>query len=320
MNRHLRCVTPIVAALALGMGSGAVAQTTHSTSSGQASTGRHAEADPFTLRLAQGERGTQSKEQGVRSRTLEASGRAYPTKPVRMVLGYPPGGGIDVLARIMAPKLSERWGEQVVVDNRPGASGNIGAEIVAKAAPDGYTLLMMTLSHAVGAGLYPRLPFHPADSFSGVTLIGATTLVLLSQPSSSMKTVKDVIAAAKAKPGQLSFGSSGIGGSPHLAGELLKLQTGIDIVHVPYKGSGLAFTDLMGGHVPLLMSALPGALPHVKSGKMRAIGVTSMQRSPAVPEVPTIAESGVPGYEVRHWFGALSPAGTDREVLERLHD
>ncbi|MGZ5093898.1 MAG: tripartite tricarboxylate transporter substrate binding protein [Burkholderiales bacterium] len=279
MNRHQCSLPAVIAALALGIASGALAQTT--------STG---------------------------------SGHAYPTKPVRMVLGYPPGGGIDVLARIMAPKLSERWGEQVVVDNRPGASGNIGAEIVAKAAPDGYTLLMMTLSHAVGAGLYSKLPFHPADSFSGVTLIGATTLVLLSNPSSSMKTVKDVIAAAKAKPGQLSFGSSGIGGSPHLAGELLKLQTGIDIVHVPYKGSGLAFTDLMGGHVPLLMSALPGALPHIKSGKMRAIGVTSMQRSPAVPEVPTIAESGVPGYEVRHWFGALAPAGTDRKVLERLHD
>jgi tripartite-type tricarboxylate transporter receptor subunit TctC len=249
-----------------------------------------------------------------------ASAQTYPTKPVRMVLGYPPGGGIDVLARIMAPKLNERWGQQVVIDNRPGASGNIGAEIVAKAPPDGYTLLMMTLSHAVAAGLYPKLPFHPADSFSGVTLIGATTLVLLSNPSSSMKTVKDVIAAAKARPGQLSFGSSGVGGSPHLAGELLKLQAGIDMVHVPYRGSGLAFTDLMGGHIPLLMSALPGALPHIKSGKMRAIGVTSSQRSQAVPEVPTIAESGVAGYEVRHWFGALAPAGTDRKILERLHD
>ena len=167
-----------------------------------------------------------------------AIAQTYPTKPVRMVMGYPPGGGIDTLARIMAPRLNERWSHQVVLDNRPGASGNIGAEIVAKAPPDGYTLLMITLSHAVGAGLYPKLPFHPADSFSGVTLIGATTLALLSHPSSSLKTVKDVVDAAKARPGQLSFGSSGVGGSPHLAGELLKLQTGIDIVHIPYKGLG----------------------------------------------------------------------------------
>ena len=251
---------------------------------------------------------------------VPAIAQTYPTKPVRMVLGFPPGGGIDVLARVMAPVLNERWGEQVVVDNRPGAAGNIGADIVAKAFPDGYTLLMMTLSHAVGAGLYPKLPFHPADSFSGVTLIGATTLVLLTHPSSAIKSVKDLVAAAKARPGLLSFGSSGIGGSPHLAGELLKLQTGTDIVHVPYKGSGLSFIDLMGGHIPLVMSALPGALPHIKSGKVRAVAVTSMQRSQAVPEVPTMAESGVAGYEVRHWFGALAPAGTPRNIVERLHD
>lgn len=249
-----------------------------------------------------------------------ASAQTFPTKPVRMVLGYPPGGGIDVLARIMAPKLSERWGHQVVIDNRPGASGNIGADIVAKAVPDGYTLLMMTVSHAAGAGLYPKLPFHPADSFSGVSLIGATVLVLLGHPSSPMKSLKDVIAAAKARPGQISIGSSGVGGSPHLAGELLKLQTGIDLVHVPYKGSGIAYADVMGGHVPLLMAAAPGAMPHIKSGKARAIAVTSAQRTQSLPDVPTFAESGVPGYEVRHWFGGLAPARTDRKILERLHD
>ena len=274
MNAYLRRLTFIFAALALGIASSAMAQTTSSS---------------------------------------------YPTKPVRMVMGYPPGGGIDTLARIMAPRLSERWPYQVVLDNRPGASGNIGADIVAKAPPDGYTLLMITLSHAVGAGLYPKLPFHPADSFSGVSLIGATTLALVSNPSSPLKTVKDVIDAAKARPGQLSFGSSGVGGSPHLAGELFKLQAGIDIVHIPYKGSGLSLVDLMGGHVPLLMAALPGALPHIKSGKIRAIAVTSMQRSPAMPEVPTMAESGIPGYDVKHWFGVLAPAGTDRRTLERLH-
>jgi tripartite-type tricarboxylate transporter receptor subunit TctC len=289
-------------ALALGIASTAIAQTI--------STHHRAEAGPFTLRVAQAER----------SPAPDASGAAYPARPLRMVLGYPPGGGIDTLVRIMAPRLGERWGQQLVVDNRPGASGNIGADIVAKATPDGYTLLMMTLSHAVGAGLYPRLPFHPADSFSGVTLIGATTLVLLTHPSTSINTVKDLIATAKASPGKLSFGSSGIGGSPHLAGELLKLQTGIDIVHVPYKGAGAAYGDLIGGHIPLLMSALPGALPHIRSGKARAIAVTSIQRAQAAPDVPTIAESGVAGYDVKHWFGALAPARTDRKILARLHD
>jgi tripartite-type tricarboxylate transporter receptor subunit TctC len=248
-----------------------------------------------------------------------ADAQSFPGRPVRLVLGYPPGGGIDVLARIMAPRLTERWGQQVVVDNRPGAGGNIGAEIVAKAAPDGYTILMMTLSHAVGASLYTRLPFHPADSFSGITTVGATTIVLLSHPSSPLKSVKDLIAMAKAKPGQLSFGHSGIGGSPHLAGELLKMQAGIDMVHVPYKGTGLALGDLIGGHIPLLVSALPGAIPHIKSGKIRALGITSAKRSPAVPDVPTIAESGLPGYEVEHWFGALVPAGTERKIIDWLH-
>ena len=244
----------------------------------------------------------------------------FPTKPVRIVIGYVPGGGADTLGRILAPKLTERWSYSVVLDNRPGASGNIGAELVANAAPDGYTLLLMTLSHAVGAGLYTKLPFHPADSFSGVSLVGATTLVLVTYAASPLKSVKDVIDAAKARPGQLSFGSSGVGGSPHLAGELFKLQAGVDIVHVPYKGSGLATTDLIGGRIPLAMAALPGAVPNIKSGRMRALGVTSIQRSPAVPDVPTIAESGLPGYDVRHWFGILAPARTDRKRLDALHD
>ena len=249
-----------------------------------------------------------------------ATAQPYPNKPVRMVLGYPPGGGIDVLARIMAPRLTERWGHQVVVDNRPGASGNIGAEMVAKAPTDGYTVLMITMSHAVGASLYSNLPFHPANSFSGVSLVGETTLALLTHPSSSVKSLKDFIGLAKARPGKLSFGSSGIGGSPHLAGELLKLEAGIDVLHVPYKGTGVALVDLMGGHVPFLMSALPGALPHLKAGRIRAIAVTSKERSQAVPDVPTIAESGVPGYAVAHWFGALVPKGTSTAIINRLHD
>jgi tripartite-type tricarboxylate transporter receptor subunit TctC len=242
----------------------------------------------------------------------------FPTKPVRIVIGYVPGGGADTLGRILAPKLTERWSHSVVLDNRPGASGNIGAELVANSAPDGYTLLLMTLSHAVGAGLYPKLPFHPADSFAGVSRVGATTLVLVTYPASPLKSLKDVIDAARARPAQLTFGTSGIGGSPHLAGELFKLQTGIDIVHVPYKGAGLATTDLLGERIPLMMAALPGAIPHVKSGRMRALGVTSIRRSPAVPDVPTIAESGLHGFDVQHWFGLLAPARTDGRRLEAI--
>jgi tripartite-type tricarboxylate transporter receptor subunit TctC len=244
----------------------------------------------------------------------------FPARPVRIVIGYAPGGGADTLGRILAPRLTERWSHSVVLDNRPGASGNIGADLVAKAAPDGYTLLLMTLSHAVGASLYKNLPFDPADSFAGVSLVGATTLVLVTYPASSLKSVKDVIETAKARPGQLSFGSSGVGGSPHLAGELFKLQAGVDIVHVPYKGAGLATVDLLGGRIPLMMAALPGAIPNIRSGRMRALGVTSIQRSPAVPDVPTIAESGLPGYDVRHWFGILAPARTDPKRLDAIHD
>ena len=251
--------------------------------------------------------------------SVAADAQTYPIRPVRLVLGYPPGGGIDVAARILAPRLTDYFGQQFVVDNRPGASGNIGADIVARATPDGYTLLMMTLSHAVGAGLYKNLPFHPADSFAGVSLTGATTLVLLAHPGSPAKTLKELIALAKAKPGHFSFGSSGVGGSPHLAGELLKMQAGIDLVHTPYKGTGLALSDLIGGHIPLLMSALPGVVPHIRGGRARALGVTSAQRVKSAPDVPTMAEGGVPGYEVNHWFGALAPAKTDRKILEQLH-
>ena len=229
----------------------------------------------------------------------------YPVKPVRMVIGYPPGGAADTLGRILAPKLTERWPHPVVLDNRAGASGNIGAELVAKATPDGYTLLIVTLSHAVGAGLYPQLPFHPADSFSAVTLIAATTLVFVTHPASPFRNLRDVIDAAKARPGQLSFGSSGVGGSPHLAGELLKLQTGIDIAHVPYKGTGLSITDLLGGHIPLLMGALPGVFPHIKSGKMRALGVTTIKRSPQYPRFRPSRSRAFPATTSSNGSGSL---------------
>jgi tripartite-type tricarboxylate transporter receptor subunit TctC len=244
----------------------------------------------------------------------------YPTRPVRLIVGFPPGGAVDLLARITAPRLGEKWGQQVVVDNRPGAGSRIAAEIAAKAAPDGYTLLMITSSHAVGAGLYGKLAYHPVDSFAAVTLVGSTPLVVLTHPSLPVKSVKDLIALAKARPGQLNFGSSGTGGITHLAGELFKGMTGINIVHVPYKGTGPAFTDFIAGQVELMFPALPGALPHVKAGRVRAVAMSSAKRSPALPAVPTVVEAGVAGYEVTNWYGLLAPAGTDAKIVGRLHD
>ncbi len=249
-----------------------------------------------------------------------AIAQPYPSKPVRVIVGFPPGGAVDILTRIMAPKVSERWGQQVVVDNRSGAGSMIAAEIVSNAAADGYTLLMITASHIVSASLYQKLAFHPVDSFTAVTQVASTPTALLAHPSLPVKSVKELIALAKARPGQLNFGSSGIGSILHLAAELFKGMAGINIVHVPYKGAGPAYTDLIGGHLELMFGAVPSALPHVKAGKLRAIAVTSAKRWPALPEVPTIAESGIPEYEVTNWYGLLAPAGTARQIVERLHD
>ena len=249
---------------------------------------------------------------------VAAAAQPFPNRSVRLMLGYPPGGGVDVLARLMAPKISERWGQQLVVDNRPGASGRVAADLAAKASPDGYTLLMITMSHAVSASLYRNLPYDAAESFSAVTEVASTPLVLLAHPSLPVKSLNDLIALAKTRPGKLNYGSSGIGGSPHLAMELLKDIAGINVVHVPYKGSGLAYAEIIGGQIELVMSALPGALPHIRAGKVRALGLTSTKRSPGAPEIPTIAEQGVPGYGVTHWFGLLAPAGTDRKIIEQL--
>ncbi|MBI3068041.1 MAG: tripartite tricarboxylate transporter substrate binding protein [Betaproteobacteria bacterium] len=248
-----------------------------------------------------------------------ALAQTYPTRAVRLIVGFPPGGTVDLLARITAPKLSERWGQQAVVDNRPGAGSTIAAEIVAKANADGYTLLMITMSYAVSAGLYQNLAYHPVDSFAPVTLVGSTPMILLAHPSLPVKSLSQLIALAKARPGQLNFASAGAGSFPHLAGELLKRMAGIDIVHVPYKGAGPAFTDLVGGHVELQFASLPGSLPYIRAGKVRPIAVTSAKRSRAMPEVPTIAESGIAGYELTNWYGLLAPAGTDRKIVERLN-
>jgi len=243
----------------------------------------------------------------------------YPSKPVKMVVPFPPGGTTDILARAVGQKLSESWGQQVVIDNRPGAGGNIGTDIVAKSAADGYTLLMGTVgTHAINASLYGKLPFDPIKDFAPVTLVASVPNVLVVNATVDSKSVKELIALAKSKPGQLAFASSGNGTSIHLAGELFKSMTGTAMLHVPYKGSAPAITDLLGGQTNMMFDNLPSAMPHIKSGRLRALAVTSVRRSPALPDIPTIAETGVSGYEASSWFGVLAPAGTPKDVVAKI--
>src|SRR5438034_5972010 len=236
---------------------------------------------------------------------------AYPTKPVRLVVPFPAGGTTDLLARAAAQKLSEAWGQQVIVDNRPGAAGNIGAELVAKAAPDGYTLLMGTVgTHAINASLYAKMPYDHVKDFAPVILVAGVPNVLVVNPSLPVHSVQELIAYAKANPGKLNFASSGSGTSIHLSGELFKVMTGVQMTHVPYKGSAPALQDLLGGQVQLMFDNLPPSLPQIKAGRLRALAVTSATRAPALPDVPTVAEAGLPGFEASSWFGVLAPAGT----------
>jgi tripartite-type tricarboxylate transporter receptor subunit TctC len=245
---------------------------------------------------------------------------AYPAKPVRIVVPFPAGGTTDILARAAAQKLSETWGQQAIVDNRPGAGGNIGAELVAKSAPDGYTLLMGTVgTHAINASLYPKMAYDHVKDFVPVILVAGVPNVLVVHPSLPVNSVQELIAYAKANPGKLNFASSGSGTSIHLSGELFKVMTGVQMTHVPYKGSAPALTDLMGGQVQLMFDNLPSSLAFIKAGKLRALAVTSAQRSPALPDVPTVAESGVPGFEASSWFGLLAPAGTPRNVVMKIN-
>jgi tripartite-type tricarboxylate transporter receptor subunit TctC len=248
-----------------------------------------------------------------------AKAQDYPTKPIRLVVPFAAGGATDVLARLVGERLTASLGQQVVVDNRPGAGGNIGSDLVARAEPDGYTILMGAVgTHAINPSLYPKMPYDPVKDFAPVTLVASVPNVLVVNPEVPAKSVQELIDLAKAKPGELNFASSGNGTSIHLSGELFKAMTGTDIVHVPYKGSGPAVTDLLGGQVQMMFDNMPSSLPHVKAGKLRALGVTSAKRSPALPEVPTIAEAGVPGYDATSWFGILAPAGTPEPVVTRL--
>ena len=248
-----------------------------------------------------------------------ASAQNYPARPIRYIVPQAPGGSSDTLARIITSRVAEGLGQQLVVDNRPGATGIIGAEVVARANPDGYTLLQVATSHATNPAMQARLPYDTLRDFAPVSLLSQQPNLWLANPSVPVKTIKDLIAYAKAKPGQVNFASSGTGGSQHLAGELLKSMAGISMTHVPYKGSPPALVDVLAGRVPLMSSTMPPALPHIKSSKVRVIAVTSAKRSPALPEVPTVAESGLPGYEAIAWQGLVAPAGTPRPVIARIN-
>jgi len=244
----------------------------------------------------------------------------YPTKPVRLVVGYTPGGGTDLASRYVAQALSELWNASVIVDNRPGAGGAVGTEIVAKSAPDGYTIMLCTIgSHGITPARI-KLPYDHIKDFSFLSKIGSTPNLFMAHPAQPFKNVGDVIAYAKANPGKLSFGSSGVGASPHLSIELLKSMAGINIVHVPYKGAAPALADVIGGQIPLSVGNLPGGpLAAVKSGRLTGVGVTSAKRSPRAPEVPTFAEGGVPGYDVSSWYGICAPAGLPKAVAAKLN-
>ncbi len=250
-----------------------------------------------------------------------AHAQGYPAKPLRMIVAYPPGGGTDIVGRMVAQRLGETLGQSVVVENRGGASGNIGTEIAAHAAPDGYTILMGNVApNAINVSLFKDLPFDPVADFAPVSLVASTPNILVVHPSVPARTVKEVIALARAKPGTLNFASAGVGSSSHLAGELFRILAGAEIVHVPYKGAGPAMVDVLSGQVQLYFATMPAAMPHVKSGKLVPIAVTSASRSQALPELPTVAESGVRGYEASTWYGLLAPARAPDAAVARLHE
>jgi tripartite-type tricarboxylate transporter receptor subunit TctC len=249
------------------------------------------------------------------------SGQTFPAKPVRLVVGFAAGGNVDIPARIVAAKLGELWGTGVVVDNRPGAGGNIASEFVAKAPADGYTLLVCNAaSHGINPAFYTRITFDAVKDFAAISLIGSTSNLLLVHPSVPTATVGEFIAYAKANPGKISMASAGVGTSQHLALELFKSMTGTQLVHVPYKGGHPALTEVLGGQVQGMFAAVPTSQASIKAGKVRALGVTSLKRSPKLPDVPTIAESGVPGFSVTSWYGLCAPAAVPKPILARLHD
>jgi tripartite-type tricarboxylate transporter receptor subunit TctC len=249
-----------------------------------------------------------------------ASAEGYPDRPIRLVVPYPPGGPLDITARAIGQKLTEAWKQPVVVDNRAGAGGNIGADLVAKSAPDGYTLLMGAVAtHAINPSLYSKIPYDPIRDFAPVALVAQVPNILVVNPAVPATTVRELIDLARAKPDYLNFASGSTGSTGHLAGELFKTVAGVHMVHIPYKGAAPAMADLLAGQVQVMFDNLASALPNVKAGRLRALAVTTLARSPAVPDLPTIAESGLPGFDLTTWFGLLVPAGTPPEIVAKLN-
>ncbi len=247
-------------------------------------------------------------------------GQAYPAKPVRMIIGFPPGGGTDILGRLVAQKLSEALGQQIIVDNRGGATGQLGAELAAKAAPDGYTIMMAHIAAiSILPSLVAKLPYDAQKDFAPITLAAIGPNLLVVHPSMPVRTVKDLVGLAQARPGQLHYVSDGTGSVQHLAGELFKLQANVDMLNVPYKGAGQSNIDLIAGHVHLSFAAIPPVMNHVRSGRLRAIAVTTAKRSLLLPDIPAIEEAGVPGFDMSTWWGLVAPAAVSKDIINRLY-
>ena len=249
-----------------------------------------------------------------------AAAQSYPGKPVRMVVGFPPGGGTDVVARVLSQKLSEWYGQPVVVENRPGATGTIGADVIAKSAPDGYNLLMGHVnSHGIAPNLFAKLPYDPIKDFAAVAYVGYVPNVLAVHPSVPARSVNELVELAKKTPGAMNYASSGNGSTQHLAGEMFKQLTGTSIVHVPYKGSGDAIKDLLAGTVNMNFDTMPPVLPHIQAGKLRGLAISTPQRLPQLADVPTFEEAGIKGFDVTNWYGVMAPGGTPRDIVEKLN-
>jgi len=242
----------------------------------------------------------------------------YPNRPVRLIIPFPPGGSNDVVGRMIGDQLGKQLGKQVIVDNRAGAGGVIGTEVASHAAPDGYTILVISLAHAVNPWLY-KLPYDPIKAFAPIGVMGSGPNVVAVNPELPVKSIKELIALAKSKPGDLQYASAGVGSFQHLGGELFKLEAGIDMLHVPFKGGGPAMIDVVGGHTKVVFSSLVQTTPHIKSGKLRALAVGSKERSKVLPDVPSVSEAGVPSYEAVNWWGIVAPAGTPQPIIDRLH-
>ncbi len=249
-----------------------------------------------------------------------ALAQAYPNKPIKMIVGFPPGGGTDVVARVISAKVQEWWGQPVTVENRPGATGTIGADAVAKSPPDGYTLIMGHVnSTGLAPNLFPKLPYDPIKDFAAVSYVGYVPNVLAVHPSVGVKSVKELIALLKANPGKYNYASSGNGSTQHIAGEVFKQLTGTSIVHVPYKGSGDAIKDLLAGVVAMNFDTMPPVMPHIQAGKLRGLAISTPRRLAQLPDVPTFAEEGITGFDVTNWYGVMAPGGTPREIVAKLN-